>query len=216
MKPETLYRFVKASERLPDFADMPDDFGIIFTNKKQVKTFTVYPSYTKNIPAMLQNELGGWEWLEPLPAAQSPSRQKGIPLGTVDTNDYTDFDQQAKNFHELKKAMEQVLELATFDTRFVFFHEKFKAIQKIAKQYLEESPVVVHEIITDSADFDRQLEEKNREIYYWQKRCEAAEEVIKVMNIPVNDGGDQWELFRERNGEYQTLIRQSLTAKRGE
>ncbi len=56
-------RWVKASERLPE--DKSDDTTmIIFRNLQNVKLMPIYPSYTRNIKALLQNDLTGWEWLD--------------------------------------------------------------------------------------------------------------------------------------------------------
>lgn len=64
-------RWVKASERLPEKKtdDLSKDKGIIFANIKRTAIMYVFLSITPNIPAMLQNDLNGWQWLEETPSS---------------------------------------------------------------------------------------------------------------------------------------------------
>lgn len=49
---------------------------------------------------------------------------------------------------------------------------------------------------------------------YWKQRCEAAEEVMKVMDIPKNNSTTpQFELFRERYSNWQSLKQSLPTSK---
>lgn len=58
-------KWIKASDRLPELGkDISEDVLIIFKNERQAKVIPVYPSYTRNIPAFLNNNFDGWEWLD--------------------------------------------------------------------------------------------------------------------------------------------------------
>jgi hypothetical protein len=58
-----LYRWVKASERLPEKKTncIENDKPIIFANTKKATVMYVMQSITPNIPALLQNDLNGWD-----------------------------------------------------------------------------------------------------------------------------------------------------------
>ncbi len=72
--------WIKCSEGLPDKRtdDLSKDKGIIFANTKRTALMYVFMSITPNIPAMLQNDLEGWEWIDE--SVPSLTIQQGLDI----------------------------------------------------------------------------------------------------------------------------------------
>lgn len=196
---ETLYRFVKASERLPE--DEVRAFIISGLGERNVAWYNTADKKWRwcgdDTEEMQESSVNGLVWLEALPQSPSTLKEEGkdelmesllesVPLITVDGKDWLEYT-------GLVKLLSSFPCPSPVDTEVVELPDGYDDWQELKDDF--------------EKNFKRTMEiinERDR----WKKRCEAAEEFAEQMAESLS--------FKKRNVSYirwQSLKSQSHNEK---